>query len=216
VAPEELLRALAHLRIPPQARFALDYVTLDPRTGERRGLRFDPRLPSGARWSVSEAPQRANTKRVARRVTQRMEPIPNPDRELLLQTPSPDALIFSGLHSESAQEAVYSFRMKARTEAAERLVDRFVGRLTLDRATGEVREIVVESEGVIRSGLARVDAATMRYTLTRVEGCCTVIAKVEQSTRGSALFVPGVVNKIETYERIELAPDIALDPVPAK
>jgi hypothetical protein len=131
------------------------------------------------------------------------------------QTPSPDAMIFTGLHGESESEARYGFRMKPRVESAERLVDKLVGRLTIDRASGQVREIVIENVEAVRSGAARVEALTIRYTMAPVEGCCTVIAKLEQSVRGSALFIPGAATKVEMYERIEFVRDAPLD-TPAK
>jgi hypothetical protein len=210
-ASEELVRALQMMRVPESGRFALTLVSFDPRTGERRGLRFDPRLPDGQRWSVSEAPDRANVERVSRRLHRLMEPMRNPDLAYLAATPSPQAMRFTGLASENETSAIYRFSMEPRTDEATRFADRVVGDLVISRPSGAPVQVRIRSTEAIRSGLARVDSFDMTFDLVEVRGCCMLVTQHSQGARGSALFMPSSTFEVSTYADIEFFPNLARD-----
>jgi hypothetical protein len=205
-APEELARALDRMRIPEDARFALNYITFDGQTNDRWSLRYDPRLPEGSRWSVADAPQSADLERAVNRVNKSMSRIRNPDA-LLLDAPGPDSMVFNALISETEDEAVYGFTLKPRSPTDRKPNDRFVGRLTIDRATGLPVDVTIENDGVMRAGIARIDEAIIRYTLSPVEGCCVALIREERTVRGSSLFVPSETTSEIILEDVEYVPD---------
>lgn len=211
-ATPELEKAVALLRVPEGGRFAFTWVGYNQRSGERQALRFDPRLPSGERWSVVEAPKRMNKEKVQKKVRRLFANEPNPDYDYVAYPTDPKRMIFYKLGSEDQAKAVYGFKLKSTETLTEEKAGKLNGWLTIDRATGRPTDILLESTDKINSGMATIKSYAKRFTLTEISGCCYASTQQQVAAQGSALLIEKSVQEVEMLENVEYVTGVPMDP----
>lgn len=182
--------------------FTLDYRDLGDETGRVFRVRFDPRKPSGARWSPIDPPadQYGKEEKAAfKRMTQNDEA-----DDALVYEGLAEALDGAGVISADAGRAVFSIPIND-PEVPKETQEALAATAVLNRASGHVESVEIRSTKPFKpAAVAKINTMRQlqRYKLLAPGGPALLIAS-EADAEGSAMFKSFATKARLAYSEIE-------------